>query len=234
MEAGVTLVAIEVPRAPQVIPGREVRSMGEWAAGRHELLRRWVRMALTLTDAQSIRLITGQPDQAVFDLVADFGVLESLLSDWIAVLADRATSAGQDDAVVFIRGASAMASADPIRRALEAMRSARDIDTVEPAVMPVQEPLHALGVLGGASQGPIPWHRLLSPSPDAATIASMGFTVPVFEVRRLKSLASPAGIRPGGNSKSQGFVWVEEQQVAMTDDPLGLLRAEWICSQYGV
>lgn len=231
MEAPVTLVAIEVPRSPQVVSARDVRSMGEWAAGRHALLARWVRLALEVTDAQSIRLVTGQPDQAVFDLVAAYGVVDTLLSDWIASLSDRAATAGADDASVFIRGASAMASAEPLRRALAALRSSRTTATVEPAVMPVRERLLECGTVD-ATGAVRAWGGLVSPPVDALDVSAMGFVVPVFEVRRLKSLSGPGGIRPGGDGKSRGFVWIEEHEAATADGPLGMLHAEWICGQW--
>lgn len=232
MEAPVTLVAIEVPRSPQVISARDVRSMGEWAAGRHALLARWVRLALEVTDAQSIRLVTGQPDQAVFDLVSAYGVVDTLLSDWIASLSDRASTAGADDASVLIRGASAMADAGPLRRALAALRASRTTATVEPAVMPVRERLLECGTIDAVTGAARAWGGLVSPGIDAGDVSAMGFVVPVFEVRRLKSLSGPGGIRPGGDAKTRGFVWIEEHEAAMADGPLGMLHAEWICGRW--
>jgi len=217
-----TLIGIEVPRAPQVAARGVIHSYGEWMAGRHSLLGRWVAMALQLTEAANIRLITGEPDQAVFDFVERFGLVDAVLSDWVAGLSERAKQADERDAVVLMRGMGAVASPNVIRRAIEALRATSAIGVVEPALRPRQQALTEMTVVGAGGMQ-LPWKAMLG-TPDTA---AMGLAVPVFEVRRLRTYRRDFGLA-GGAPQSSGFVWVDEDEVAIADDALGLARAEWL------
>lgn len=227
MANALTWVGIEVPRTPQVLPDGRVLSTGEWEAGGVSLLDRWIQIALHVAPPSRIRLVTGEPDQHVFDLAAANGLLEVNLTDWVNTLSERGKNAGKDDALVLMRGACVLASPATVRESLATLRRLSHVDRVEPAAIPRRQSLSGLYSLdrnGSLS-------TLASQLPDAP-LPEMAFPVPIFEVQRLRALAR--GFEPTAHPRNVGFVWVEESEFAVVDSLLGLLYAERICEQHPV
>jgi hypothetical protein len=129
-----TLIGIELPRFPIRGADGEMLAPGAWRVGRVSLLHRCIQTALAFTDAESIRLLTGEPDQAVFDAVESFGPVDAVLSDWLGGLASRAPKAQPEDLVVIMRMAVVTRGFASLGQAIEGCRALADVESVLPVV----------------------------------------------------------------------------------------------------
>ncbi len=222
-------IGIEVPRSPQSLPDGRLRSNGEWQAGSHRLLDRWLKLAVMLAPADQIRLITGSPDQAVYDLIEQYpGTVEVALSDWVGNHSARAADCKPGDAVLLIRSQSAIASAAPIHAAIKLLQGSSRLNRVEPALRPMSDRLVDAISLNRSMQ--TRFSQLLGVG--AAEMTEWMLPLPIFELTRLAAFRPSAGLIVPGSSV--GFVEVSEESAVLIETPLDLLRAELICEAHPV
>ena len=199
MADSVTLFGIEVPRTPRRQGGvmtapSELRVAGVW------LLERCIRAALEHTDVASVTLLTGDPDQGIFDLIEKYNVKEAMATDWLGRMSDRARAAGPRDCAIHMRGDVVMRDYESLAKAIEVVRSMPDVSRVVAAYPSKQKAAgnHALS----ANDMPI---------------------CPAFEIYKLTNFGV---VDIGALSSGAAFVNIEESDFSMLETPEDWLKAE--------
>ena len=222
MAESLTIIGIEVPRAPQYQSGGEHRVFGEWEIGGQRILERKVKQALKLASDESLTLITGEPDQGVFNLVENYRVAEADLMSWILGVTDGARVPNKEDVVVFMRGDVVLRSHEVIEKAIEVLRVIPDISRVEVAYQPKkQSPRSAISI--GVEGGELIENRFDLPAGD------IGLTCPLFEVQRLKNFKPDTFDAP--KLSGMPFLWIDEDDFVVLETPLDFLRSELLLSE---
>jgi hypothetical protein len=129
-----TFVGIEIPRVPQRLADGTFTEPGGWRVGGVGLLDRLIGMALAFTTTDHIRLLTGAPDQAVFDAMARYDVQCAVLTEWMGQLAGFAAEAGPEDVAVVLRMQELCTDSAALASAIEGCRGLAEVDSVVPAV----------------------------------------------------------------------------------------------------
>jgi|GEM_PF-6583069 len=214
-----TLIGVEVPRAPVQHFAGEATAAGDLAVGDVRLLEHAVRAALECAPPEQIRMIVGEPDQGVFDMVREYGVPEVDLGNWLSALADAAKRAGPRDCAVFLRASVPMKSYASLHRAIDTIQQWPELRRIEPAFRPTRQALSTCFSLDRAEQG-----AGIALTPWALPTGECGVPCPSFEVFTLRSF-SPAHFSSTAVDGS-AFVWIDEKDFSLTETPLDLLRAE--------
>ncbi|MCA8940538.1 MAG: hypothetical protein KDB07_12050 [Planctomycetes bacterium] len=222
MATPLTIVGIDVPRFPTKIAG-EHRSGSEWVVAGQNILERAVKAALEVTGAEHIRLLTGAPDQGIFDLVEKYGVVETELPSWLQRSADLARSANEGDVAVFLRAGVLLRHYKPLRKAIDAVRHLKDVDRCEAAMRPERyaTSLSNIHFVNRGDEGTRlqPCHEVL-----AQDLSDFAVLCPAFEVMKLRGFSMN---RIGGVAQSgTAFVWVDEGDQVSLEGPIDWLRAE--------
>lgn len=203
---------LEVPAQPLCVGGT-LQPAGHWTIAGEWLLERWVRAALQVCEAENFRLLSGNPDQAVFDLAARYGVQVVEAVTWLSGIARRALAAQPHELVVLARGDVLLRHFDPLFTAVEVARGAasplrieaayrvpseRRVETVRPVVMP---------------NGELALHSV-------ATDEQAAWPCPAFEVHPLRSFGMHR------HSRQTAFVWINLDDYVRIESQLDVLRAE--------
>lgn len=218
MDGALTLIGIEAPRSPQLRRAKDHRSVGEWEVAGVRLLERAVKALRPLASEGGLALICGEPDQAVFDLVRKYNVIESDLMTWMQGVSSQARSAKRSDVALFIRSDVVLRDYAVVAKAIEAIRLLDQVDRVELAYRPKRQPLERALTLVRGDRGELMEQGLELPAGE------IGQVCPAFEAHRLMNF-TPGSLEVP-NLTGSAFLWIDEDDFAVLESPLDFLRAE--------
>ncbi|MCC6575514.1 MAG: hypothetical protein IT462_17180 [Planctomycetes bacterium] len=187
-------VGIELSRDIRLSAGG-VQSPASRSVGGVNLLRHGIQLALKITAADYIQVLTPDVDAALLEICGEFGVREGGVMPWVAGLGEKAAAAKPEDAVVLLRQTAPLRDEKPLIEALKLLKKQR-------CVVSASKP-----PAGHSRHKPLPGHT----EPD--------YRVQAFEIWRLSEFSKFGfGGVPGDRDKPLFIDWDSFVEIARPED----------------